>query len=57
MSDHVWAQENIAAYIAGGLDPAEAERLEKHAAECAGCAQAIDDTRALDRRLEQVPTR
>jgi hypothetical protein len=51
MSDHVWAQENIAAYVAGGLDPVESERLEKHAADCASCAQAIDDARALDRRL------
>jgi hypothetical protein len=51
MSDHVWAQENIAAYLAGGLDPNEGERLEQHAAQCAGCARALDEARSLEGRL------
>ncbi len=51
MSEHVWTQENIGAYLAGGLEPAEGERLEKHAAECAGCAGAIEQARSLGRLL------
>ena len=51
MSEHVWAQENIAAYVAGGLEASEAERLEKHAADCATCAQDIDDARSLEKKL------
>ncbi len=39
MSEHVWTQENIAVYVAGGLQPSEGERLEKHAAGCAACAK------------------
>jgi 5-hydroxyisourate hydrolase-like protein (transthyretin family) len=51
MSDHVWALENIAAYLAGGLDPAEGERLEQHAAGCETCARAMEEARDLERRL------
>src|SRR5713101_3464153 len=51
MSDHVWALENIAAYLAGGLDPTEGERLEQHAAQCAVCARDLDEGRALERKL------
>src|SRR5579863_9355755 len=51
MSEHVWAQENIAAYVAGGLDASEGERIEKHAADCAACARDIDDARSLERKL------
>src|SRR6516225_6898141 len=51
MSDHVWALENIAAYLAGGLDPTEGERLEQHAAQCAVCARALDEARSLECKL------
>jgi hypothetical protein len=51
MSDHVWAQENIAAYVAGGLDASEGERLEKHVAECAACAHSVEEARSLEKRL------
>src|SRR5579885_2238673 len=48
MSDHAWILENLATYLAGGLEPAERERLEQHTANCASCAAALDDARALD---------
>src|SRR4051794_41031536 len=51
MSEHAWTQENIAAFVAGGLDAAEGERLERHAAECAECAALLDEARTLDRGL------
>src|SRR5437867_1853693 len=54
MSDHVWALENIAAYLAGGLDPTEGERLEQHAAQCAMCARALDEARALETKLSPL---
>ena len=47
MSDHTWAEEHVAAYLAGGLDAAEAERLEAHARECRTCAAAIAAARRL----------
>src|SRR5689334_21457271 len=51
--DHVWAQESIAAYVVGGLDPAELDRLETHATDCAACRQAIDETRSLERKMAE----
>ena len=53
-SDHVWSQEQIAAYIAGGLDAQEAERLEAHARECPACAAAIAAARSLDSGLSSL---
>ena len=34
MSEHPWIQENLAAYLAGGLDATETSRLEQHVAGC-----------------------
>jgi hypothetical protein len=52
MSEHAWTQENIAAFVAGGLDAAESERLEEHAAACAECAAALRSARSLDDGLD-----
>ena len=41
MSEHGWSLEDIAAFVAGGLDSAEAERLDRHAAECPKCNAAL----------------
>ncbi len=51
MSDHTWTQENIASYVAGGLDAAERERLEQHAADCGDCAAAPGCGPGLDRNI------
>jgi hypothetical protein len=48
MSDHAWILENLAAYLSGGLEPAERERLEQHTADCSSCAAALNDARAMD---------
>jgi len=50
-TDHVWSQENVAVYVAGGLDAQEAARLEAHARECLACADAVGRARSLDRGL------
>jgi hypothetical protein len=59
MSDHTWVLENLAAYLADGLEPAERERLEAHTAECATCAAALDAARDMDVTLTTlfVPAR
>jgi anti-sigma factor RsiW len=54
MSEHAWTLENIAAFVAGGLDPAEAERLERHAAECPECAAMLREGRTLDGGLSAL---
>ncbi len=51
MSEHAWVSEQIAAFVAGGLDAAEAERVEAHLRECAICDAAMKDALALDRRM------
>jgi hypothetical protein len=51
MSDHAWILENLAAYLTGGLEAAERERLEQHVTECAPCAAALSEARALDGAL------
>src|SRR5438874_576614 len=54
MSEHAWTLENIAAFVAGGLDAAEGERLQRHAAECAECAGALREARSLDHGLDAL---
>ncbi len=51
MSDHAWILENLAAYLTGGLEPAERERLEQHTADCSSCAAALNDARVADAAL------
>jgi hypothetical protein len=54
MSEHMWVHENLASYVADGLDSAERDRLERHIAECPECTSARDDAQALDRKLGQL---
>ncbi len=54
MSEHAWVLENVAVFVAGGLDAAEAERVEQHAASCEECAAALRQARALDDKLEAL---
>ena len=54
MSEHAWVQEHVAAYLAGGLDAQEAERLEAHARECPACGAALADSRRLDDCLSNL---
>src|SRR4051794_10212380 len=54
MSEHVWIHDNLAAYIADGLDAGERERVEQHLAECADCFRAVAEVQALDRKLGQL---
>lgn len=54
MSEHVWFEENLAAYLAGGLEPPEVDRLEHHAGECGTCAANLAEARAADALLEDL---
>lgn len=51
MTDHVWSQEQIAAYLAGGLSSEESERLERHVKECVECHEALTAATHFDRGL------
>lgn len=54
MSEHAWVSEQIAAFVAGGLDASETERVETHLRECEICDAAMKDALAIDRRLESL---
>jgi hypothetical protein len=54
MADHTWIVENIASFLAGGLDEAERERFEQHTAGCEACADLLREARNLDRRMETL---
>src|SRR5438552_3011500 len=56
MSDHAWVQENIESYVAGGLEPAECERLQQHLAACPECTARLAEVGAVDRRLDGLFT-
>src|SRR5262249_32652977 len=59
MSEHAWVIDNLAAYVAGGLDAEECERVDVHVASCEPCAAALQDARAFDNGMEALfaPTR
>ena len=54
LSDHVWFNEQIAAYLAGGLEGAELSRFETHAAECLKCADVLRQAEAADQSLRAL---
>ncbi len=54
MVDHPWIQENLAAYLAGGLDATEAGRLEQHVAGCKPCARLLEESRQFDQSLNAL---
>lgn len=54
ISDHTWFQDRAAAYIAGGLAGADAQRFETHAAACAACAALLDDLTRSDATLREL---
>jgi len=47
--------ERLAAYIEGDLSPAEREEAERHLAECATCAEALVELRAIAGEAAQLP--
>lgn len=54
MSEHAWVFESLTSYSAGGLEPAERERVEQHAAGCATCTRALAELRAVDETLDNL---
>jgi hypothetical protein len=51
MSDHLWTQDHIEAFVVGGLTAEEAGRLERHARECPECTADLAAVRQLDRGM------
>lgn len=54
MTEHALAQEQIASYLADGLDAAERTGLEAHLAVCEMCTRSLEEARALDDRLNTL---
>src|SRR5262245_10920290 len=56
MSDHAWSQEQVSAYIMGGLSAAETDRVDAHVGQCPDCAAALSAARGVDRNLQALFT-
>jgi hypothetical protein len=54
MTEHALAQEQIASYLADGLDAAERGDFEAHMAACPECARSLEEARAVDARLNAL---
>ena len=54
MSDHIWVQESLDAYTAGGLTADERVTLERHLAGCAECTQALATARSLEATMKSL---
>ncbi len=54
MNDHLWTQDHLEAFLAGGLDAAERERFELHIRDCTKCFTALEAARAFDTGLANL---
>jgi hypothetical protein len=54
MSNHNWTQENLDAYLAGGLTADERRSVELHIEACAECAQALEESRKLEQLMDDL---
>ena len=54
MSNHAWAQENLAAYTMGGLSKQERADLEAHLADCVDCTLVLTDTRETEKVMDDL---
>jgi hypothetical protein len=54
MSNHDWTQENLDAYLAGGLTADERRSVELHIEACADCAQALAESRKLEQLMDDL---
>ena len=50
-NQHVWAREQMAAALTGGLHGAELARFEVHLAQCVDCNAAWEQLRKADRAM------
>ncbi|MSQ93623.1 MAG: hypothetical protein EXR98_03600 [Gemmataceae bacterium] len=54
MSEHTWVQENLNAYVTGGLSAQERGRGEKHVASCSECTHEQADICETEQLMEGI---
>jgi hypothetical protein len=54
MSDHAWVQDNLDAYVAGGLPAQDLGRVAQHVADCADCKQALAQAQQLETTMAEL---
>src|SRR5262245_49137520 len=54
MSDHMWVQENLDAYIVGGLSMNERHRLERHLEACTECAHTKTEINEMEQLMDGI---
>jgi autotransporter-associated beta strand protein len=54
-NEHDWFSDQIATYLANGLtDPAERQRFESHAANCAACLAELAQARRMETKMSEL---
>jgi hypothetical protein len=54
MTEHAWVQEHIAAFVAGGLEAAEVERIQGHVSSCPECTRDLHHAGAFDHQMTNL---
>ncbi len=54
MSDHAWVEQNLDAYVLGGMSADERETIAHHLAGCAECERAVEEARQVEKRLDDL---
>jgi hypothetical protein len=57
MSEHAWVQENLDAYITGGLSAQECDRVERHLKSCSECAHLKAEINEMEHLMEGICAR
>src|SRR5215475_8190342 len=59
MSEHAWVQENLDAYLTGGLSSEECDRVDRHIQKCTECAHLKAEISEMEQLMEGIcaPTR
>ena len=57
MSEHAWVQDNLDAYVTGGLSPQECERVDRHVKSCSECAHLNAEISEMEHLMEGICAR
>ncbi len=54
MSEHLWVQESLPLYSAGGLNVADRGRVQRHVGQCRECQRTLDELGELNREMSAL---
>jgi hypothetical protein len=57
MSEHAWVQENLDAYVTGGMSAQECDRVDRHLKSCSECAHLKAEINETEQLMEGICAR